>query len=73
MVIERQKNWSAANKTSPYAWDQAILFDIPGGLIRPAVADVFQYYLYCAAEIGRRESGFGAKKTPRTESSAALT
>jgi hypothetical protein len=30
---ESKKNRTAANKTSPDAWDQAILFDTPGELI----------------------------------------
>ena len=41
--------------------------DTPGGLIRRAVADIFQSYLYCAAKIGQRKFGFGApKKTNST-------
>jgi hypothetical protein len=38
------------------------LFNTPGGLTRGAVANVFQYYLYCAAKIGRQKFGFGALK-----------
>jgi hypothetical protein len=74
LKVERgKKNPTATARAPTHAHDQANLFDNPGKLIRPAVANVFQYYLYCATKIGRQKFGFGAPKKKCVESSAALT